>query len=86
MLNNYQLTLLLLTDKFNRLNYYIFNHVEGAFNLRAKWKSFHKKDEMFIVVVVVVLPSAVFAVVVGFTFVFVLATIAEVASIANANV
>ena len=42
-----------------------------------------RKDEMF---VVVVLPSAVFAVVVGFTFVFVLATIAEVASIANANV
>jgi hypothetical protein len=85
MLNNYQLTLLLFTDKFNRLNFYIFNHVEGAFNLRAKWKSFNKKDEKF-VVVVVVLPSAVFAVVVGFTFVFVLATIAEVASIANAKV
>jgi hypothetical protein len=43
MLNNYQLTLLLLTDKFNRLNYYIFNHAEGAFNLQAKWKSFNKK-------------------------------------------
>jgi hypothetical protein len=43
-----------------------------------------RKDEKF--VVVVVLPSAVFAVVVGFTFVFVLATIAEVASIANAKV